>query len=715
MFLHKKAIFAIFAVCFFKVSLALAAGIFDQELPKLPDPSQFDKMTELRAGAEAYNSGRYKEAAEIFEEYLSVNPDNPTAQFFVGMTYVQLERYNSAEWYLSRSIEGDPDRKEAYLALSHVLLKLEKFDAASGPLEKLIEYNPYDSSVLSVLATVYYQTQQFEKAEGVMERLTELHPDLAEAWYNYGVVLAQNKKYRESLDSFLMTRQLEPEYDRVNFYIGLIAFEMQEFDTAKESLERAVERNPDMPQIYSSLGAIYGKDGDYEKAEEFMLKAIKMDPDDKVTIVNLIIIYANQQKTDEAAELVEASLEKWPEDTQLMYTAAVIWVHKDKFKESRDILENLLKITPRDEKALKLLASLYEQSSDVEKSISTYRRLLELNPSNVEPRNSLARILKRSERNEEALEEYKKIIGYDPGHFEAWRSVAKLLEILERKEELEEHYKKMAEAIPDNGFALVRLGMAAEENGDMEAAVGYYDEAMRREDAGDLNVFLRKAKINEEEGEFIRAELVYRKGLIAILEHSREVYLEIMEELQSSGGSLSLNQLIEIGEREEGLDELLDGAIAGVVSAFNRRDDLDSERDYFQKLMDEYPNNKKLVRRMAELERERGDDERVLKLSEALLKIDKKDSDGHLWMAEILEKRGDIVSAGLEYLRAVESDLKNEEAYEKLIENYKKQGKLKVVHTFLKNKYEDNKDKDIEQLENALSKVSGLMKDQGAQ
>jgi tetratricopeptide (TPR) repeat protein len=151
------------------------------------------------------------------------------------------------------------------------------------------------------------------------------------------------------------------------------------------------------------------------------------------------------------------------------------------------------------------------------------------------------------------------------------------------------------------------------------------------------------------------------------------------------------------------LEKNLDAALNGVLAAYLERADRNGALDYFQRLLEKFPKNKKLIWHIAKMEKENGNVEGVLRLTRNLLDLDVKDTEGHLWMAWALEQKGDIKEAGLAYMRAVESDPKNEEAYRGLLAMYRLQGRLSELVPYFERKSE--KFTDNETLAKALEEA----------
>jgi len=422
------------------------------------------------------------------------------------------------------------------------------------------------------------------------------------------------------------------------------------------------------------------------------------------------VVLVEQDKVDDAIARLEPALKKWKYDPALTYALTALYVQKEKVSEARALLTDYLKKNPKDVKAMRLQAKMYEKSLvESDKALDIYRKLLKIDPADVESRKSLASMLRRGEKPEmkqEALEELKTLLKYAPKDAEAWQDLGSLLEDLGKKDEAAAHYEKMAAALPDIGLPLVRLGNMAEAGGDTARARSLFDRALEKRDIGDLGVYIHLAKMYEDEGNAPGAEMLYKRGLESLMERSTKVFEEIMGGSGQGGGQLDLNKLLEIGEREKDLEKNTDAAIDGVTRAYLARNDRDGLMQYLTSIQEKYPRNKKLLRQMAKMERERGSVDRVLLLTNSLLQIDSRDVDAHMLMAWAYEQKDDRREASLAWRRAAEADPRNQDALNGFVDSYAGQGRLTEVIDWLQRKID--KQAGTKQLTDALERAKAL-------
>lgn len=82
------------------------------------------------------------------ETILGADPENPDANFAMGMYYLQERQLTRAERYLLRCLIRKPDEPAVYNNLAMLQIELKKFDAAAKNIEKALKLIPDSAAVL---------------------------------------------------------------------------------------------------------------------------------------------------------------------------------------------------------------------------------------------------------------------------------------------------------------------------------------------------------------------------------------------------------------------------------------------------------------------------------------------------------------------------------------------------------------------------------------
>ncbi|MEW6200897.1 MAG: tetratricopeptide repeat protein, partial [bacterium] len=535
------------------------------------------------------------------------------------------------------------------------------------------------------LCNLHIKIENIDAAEACLKEATAASPKSSELWYQYGALLMKSGKTGQAKEAFIKVKKLNPKFKDADLYIGMAAYQNGDIATARAIFKGLYAAGKAGPDILAALGSIAAKQEDYKEAEMYFQKALDRSPSDMTLLSNLVICKMKLNKTEEAVKILDAAVKKNKKNPKILSILVSLYIQTEKYAEARDILEELVKKEPGNAEHLRLLAALRSQIAEPEEAIDTWRSYLKRKPDDTESRENLAKLLERAGKKDEALKEYERIIAKNPKNEKAHEKAGLLSEDLKMYDKAEDVYAKMATLFPDSAVPPSKLGIIAEKKGDTAAAESYFSAALGKKKGGEYYVYIHLAKIRETQGKLLEAELLYRQGLERLLDHSQQVFIDFMKMQQE--GRLDLMKIIEISEQEKGLDAELDAALAGVHNAFTARSDTRAEEEYFLGLLDKYKENKKIGLFTAGLMKERGEIDRVLDISETILKSDVKDDDAHMLMGWAYDAKGDMEEAGKAYKRAVEADTSNEAAWHALADNYRRQDKLPAILEYAEGKY----------------------------
>jgi tetratricopeptide (TPR) repeat protein len=124
---------------------------------------------------------RWDEARTVLQRALEVAPQDPEANYSLGMVFAQLEDNSEAYEYLQRALKARPIYPEALNNLGVLYLVTQRRDQAVESFEQCIRVAPaFDQAYLN-LARVYALEGARDKARGVLLNLLQQHPDHPQA------------------------------------------------------------------------------------------------------------------------------------------------------------------------------------------------------------------------------------------------------------------------------------------------------------------------------------------------------------------------------------------------------------------------------------------------------------------------------------------------------------------------------------------------------
>jgi tetratricopeptide (TPR) repeat protein len=189
----------------------------------------------------------FLKAEEAFIKAIANRKDFPQGHYELGLTYMQLERYDEAIKELKKAIGLNPNiLADAYYNLGLSLFQKGKIREAIKFLEIYKEKAAFGTRVEAyrLLGKAYLQRYKLQKALSCFERVGYLEEPGWETFLNMGVA-----------------------------YLGL-----DRLEEARESFERAMEMRPDQVKPVYNLAVVYEKLGLKEKAKSLYEKASQLKP-----------------------------------------------------------------------------------------------------------------------------------------------------------------------------------------------------------------------------------------------------------------------------------------------------------------------------------------------------------------------------------------------------------------------------------------------------
>ncbi len=223
--------------------------------------------------AEYYlRNGKFREALEQTNLVLGLYPDHNGALLVSGITHVYSSQPETALDPLERFVELRKDTpmanidtalETAYYFLGTSYVKLDRPNDAITALEAALSISPTDADALYQLGLAYQADNQPEAALKYYHKAVRLVPDFVEA-------------YNSMIDSYAALEQT----DHIVYAGGLQALCLEDHETALIYLESATQALPDFAPAFLGLGLAHEQAGKLQMAAAAIERALELDPDD---------------------------------------------------------------------------------------------------------------------------------------------------------------------------------------------------------------------------------------------------------------------------------------------------------------------------------------------------------------------------------------------------------------------------------------------------
>jgi tetratricopeptide (TPR) repeat protein len=147
--------------------------------------------------------GHFKKAIQLYEGF-------PQAYTFLGLAYLQDQKWQDSKSALERAIQLDPKSGPAYVALGGCLNQLKDYPGAEKALVKGLEMNPESPEGNYELAKTYWSMRRWREAEPYAVKAEKLEPDVPGVHVVMGDILLQKPDAAGALKEFNEYLRLDP-------------------------------------------------------------------------------------------------------------------------------------------------------------------------------------------------------------------------------------------------------------------------------------------------------------------------------------------------------------------------------------------------------------------------------------------------------------------------------------------------------------------------
>lgn len=163
---------------------------------------------DLDAGIRQFDNKEYAQAETTLREVVAAEPDNASAQYYLGKTLIEEKKYADAEPFLKKAAESMP---EARVELGQAYLMQEKIDAALRELNEAEKTESSNSDLYLYRGMALMKRNQFADAAKQLDQALKLDPKNAYAHYYMGLTQSRLKHPDQMLEHFDIFLKLAPD------------------------------------------------------------------------------------------------------------------------------------------------------------------------------------------------------------------------------------------------------------------------------------------------------------------------------------------------------------------------------------------------------------------------------------------------------------------------------------------------------------------------
>lgn len=336
-----------------------------------PPPEQNQQVDaaakKLMAANGLFNRGLFKQAAQVYDEFLAQYPAHAqatAARYWMAVCQYRVREFDKAVEQLDRVVQDQKfaQRDEALAVLGHCQLALKHYDEAVAAFDELV--SKYPDSKQAEPATlnrgqVLYLAGKYADAAKRCQAYLEKYPKGA-SWPDALYFLALSQRGLKQNDAAVATlRELTGKYPDSPRQVDALLVMGQALEAdgrlqpAVEAYRQMLAAAPELrkPDAHYSLGVALYKSGNYEQAASEFSTLISEFPSNafaKPARLQLGLSQLEAKKTGEARNTLDQVVRESPDlVADARYGLAKCDITDEQYDSARRVLDELLAMRPQ--------------------------------------------------------------------------------------------------------------------------------------------------------------------------------------------------------------------------------------------------------------------------------------------------------------------------------------------------------------------------------
>ncbi len=350
------------------------------------------KAVYFAKGVEMYKSGRFKEAAESFEQSLGSDSINTVIYANLGSAYASAGEAQKAEESFLKALEGESQKPEILLNLANLYLTVKNFPRAVEVFQEYLKLRPDDEVAISGVANGYYALGQYQKAYDLYRSLKRANetPFLN----NQAAALIQLRRFEEAKKILLPLTSGPVVFSKPFLNLAELYRLTGDYDESKRYYGMVLKKEPQNADAQIGMAKVLLKENNFREAEEYLGRISGSDPGNKNVKHVRAQLLAGQGELAKASVIYEEILEKDPRDWVAGNNLGLLYIKMNEPRKALDVFGRVLASNEFYAKGHANKGLAHAFLNDADKALKEWNRALEIDPG-----------LREAAQNKKILEE----------------------------------------------------------------------------------------------------------------------------------------------------------------------------------------------------------------------------------------------------------------------------------------------------------------------
>jgi len=428
---------------------ATAANLYEEYIKVAPD----DLEAKFSLASMLVEQKEIKRAEKYIDELLEIADTNAYLNQLKGIVRAANNDFKSAKLYSEKAIGAGRSDPALRLIAGFASYQLEEFEAAVGHLSFIASSLPDNHPGLRILAASQLQANMGDDASEVLSRVNDTTAQDASLFSRAGYELIKSGNTEAAKDIIAQADKISESSEDLT-RLGVLKLSMNDIEGLID-LESAVEKAPESVTAKTTLASAYLGTDQLEKAMDLAKQWQKDEPELVEGLLLEAEVLQRQERFAEASVVVNKAAKIDSNSVPVKLALIRLDLREKKLDAALIKTEALLKEQPNNLPALASYFALKNEAKDPKPAVDLIRKALDRNPTDANLGLLLARISLSTNKSSEAVAALKNIKPTRQAPPSFWQIKGLSLLRNKQRDEALDHYNIWAELFPNQENAVM--------------------------------------------------------------------------------------------------------------------------------------------------------------------------------------------------------------------------------------------------------------------
>jgi tetratricopeptide (TPR) repeat protein len=257
----------------------------------------------------------YNNALDEFNFILNSIPDSPVANYYCGITYIEMGEYEKGREYLFKIKPESELYIESIIRISFSYKQEKKLDAGIDYIMGKMKEGTRSPELFRFTVALLQEAKRYDDAIRIANEGISNFSQSIELYYQLAFVYDEIGNIDNAIEQMKKILEIKPDHPDALNYIGYTWAEKGiNLDEAENMIKKALQTKPNDGFIMDSLAWVHYQKGLYELALQEVKKALHLAGDDPIILEHLGDIYLKLNKRMLALDAYNKSLQQEMKD-----------------------------------------------------------------------------------------------------------------------------------------------------------------------------------------------------------------------------------------------------------------------------------------------------------------------------------------------------------------------------------------------------------------